>query len=217
MTSRTWTFTGRILGVGTTSGVRLVVGVWDDSPLGSFADVMIERADGHRLLLAPRTEVGDFVATTYSFDETRIEPVEVLVEDPGATPDAGAPSGRPARTLQVTTPSLELAAGLGRRTALGWLLHGIPPRLATSPLLSAVTDPVARVLLRGVRTRGSAGRGRREYYGATDVRAVTTVTARLDGADLGTLTAVDPPARFGFSSTPSRPALTEVVTTVRER
>ena len=46
MTSRTWTFTGRILGVGTTSGVRLVVGVWDTSPLGGFADVMVEQADG---------------------------------------------------------------------------------------------------------------------------------------------------------------------------
>ena len=27
-------FTGRILGVGTQSGVRIVVGIWEDSPFG---------------------------------------------------------------------------------------------------------------------------------------------------------------------------------------
>lgn len=204
MTSRTWIFTGRILGVGTTSGVRLVLGVWDTSPLGSFADVMVEQADGHRVLLASRQEVADFITGTYVFDETRIEPVQVDWSEVGAR-------------VEVVTPSLTLTATLGRRTALGWLLRGLPRRVATSPLLSTVTDPVARVLLRGVRTRGSAGQGRREYYGATDVRTVTSVSARLDGADLGTLTAVDPPARFGFSSTPRRPSLTEVVTTIVQR
>lgn len=201
MTSRTWTFTGRIMGVGTSSGVRLVLGAWDTSPLGAFADVMVEHADGHRVLLAPSQEVAEFVTGTYAFDDTRIEPVEVDWSARG-TPVA------------VVTPSLSLTATLGRRTALGWLLRAIPHRVAASPLLSTATDPVARVLLRGVRTRGSAGQGRKEYYGATDVRAVTSVSARLDGADLGTLTAVDPPARFGFSSTPRRPSLTQVVTTI---
>lgn len=201
MPSGTWTFTGRILGVGTTSGTRLVVGVWDTSPLGRFADVMVERADGHRLLLAPSQEVAEFVAETYRFDERRIEPVEV------ARPEDGA-------RVEVATPSLTLTATLGPRTVLGWLLRGVPRRVASSPAWSTVTDPVARLVLRGVRTRGSAGQGRREFYGATDVRAVTSVSARLDGTDLGTLTAVDPPARFGFSSTPRRPSLTEVVTTI---
>lgn len=165
---------------------------------------MVEQADGHRVLLAPTQDVADFVSSTYSFDETRIEPVQV---------DRPAPGTR----VEVTTSSLSLTATLGRRTALGWLLRGIPRRAAASPLLATVTDPVARVVLRGVRTRGSAGQGRREYYGATDVRTVTSVSARLDDADLGTLTAVDPPARFGFSSTPRQPSLTEVVTTIVQR
>lgn len=203
MTSRTWTLTGRIMGVGTTSGVRLVIGIWDTSPLSSFADVMVERADGHRLLLAPSQEVADFVTDTYTFDETRIEPVRV--------------SWRERAQVEVVTPSLSLTATLGRRTALGRLLRGLPHRFAASPVLSLVTDPVARVVLRGVRTRGTAGQGRREFYGATDLHSVTSVSAQLDGTDLGTLTAVDPPARFGFSSTPARPSLTEVVTTIVQR
>ena len=70
-------FTGAIAGVGSTSGVRFVVGRWTESPLGSFADVMVEDATGHRVLIAPRQQVADFVASTYSFDEVRVEPVSV--------------------------------------------------------------------------------------------------------------------------------------------
>jgi len=36
----------------------------------------------------------------------------------------------------------------------------------------------------------------------------------LDGVDLGELALVDPPCRFGFSSTPRSPSVTSVVTTV---
>ena len=68
---------GAIAGVGSTSGVRVVVGRWDRSPLGAFADAMVAEADGRRVLLAPSQEVADFVAATYSFDEVRIEPLTV--------------------------------------------------------------------------------------------------------------------------------------------
>jgi hypothetical protein len=68
--------------------------------------------------------------------------------------------------------------------------------------------------LLGVRTRGTALAGRREYYGATDLHAVTALEGVFDGESLGTLAPVDPPCRFGFSSTPARPSVTTVVTTV---
>lgn len=192
-------FRGAIAGVGTTSGVRVVVGRWPSSPLGSFADVMVATASGHRLLLAPSEEVAAFVASTYSFDEVRLEPVSVAV----AT-DA----------WRVETPSLTLSIGLGGPTALGRLLGVVPRRLATSPAWCSVTDPVARVVLRGVRTRGSAGNGRREFYGATGARAATSASGTFEGTDLGSLAPVDPPPGFGFSSTPRRPSVTDVVTTV---
>jgi hypothetical protein len=65
-----------------------------------------------------------------------------------------------------------------------------------------------------VRTRGTAGGDRREWYGATDTHRVTELRGSFDGLDLGRLAAVDPPCRFGFSSTPRRPSVTTVVTTV---
>ena len=76
-------FRGRIAGVGTTSGVRVVVGHWQQSPLGAFSDVMLAEPDGRRHLLAPSREVADFVASTYTFDEVHVVPVTVT-EEPGA-------------------------------------------------------------------------------------------------------------------------------------
>lgn len=192
-------FEGRIAGVGSTSGVRVVVGRWERSPMGAFADAMVATAEGRRVLLAPSREVADFVAATYSFDEVRIEPFDV-------TGDA---------TWQVRSPSLRLVLAVGRRTWLGRLLRLVPRRLGTSPAWCTVTDPVARVVLRGVRTRGSAGGGRREYYAATDHRAVVSGSGTFDGVGLGGLAPVSPEPGFGFSSTPPRPSVTSLVTTVQ--
>ena len=94
------------------------------------------------------------------------------------------------------------------------MLSLVPERVATHPAWASAADPFSRVVLRGVRTRGAAGPGRREWYGATDVRAVTRMQGSFDGTDLGALAPVDPPCRFGFSSTPRRPSVTWVVTTV---
>ncbi|GAA1918960.1 hypothetical protein [Nocardioides hwasunensis] len=192
-------FTGRIAGVGSTSGVRIVVGRWDDSPWGSFADVMLEDAAGHRVLLAPDERVRDFVAATYSFDDQVIEPVEVTDTSDG---------------WQVSTPSLSVRLTVGGRTPLGGLLGLVPARLATSPAWCAAIDPAARVVMRGVRTRGTAGNDRREWYGATSVVSVTAISGEWRGTSLGTLASVDPPCQFGFSSTPKRPSVTSVVTTI---
>lgn len=135
-------------------------------------------------------------------------------------PSRPHPHGSPA-TLKVPlpswsvgTPSLSLALDVGGRTPLGRLLRLVPRPVATSPGFATLVDPVARLLLRGVRTRGVARAGRREYYGATDVRAVVGMQGTFDGLDLGALAAVDPPCRFGFSSTPQRPSVTEVSTTI---
>lgn len=195
-------FTGRIFGLGSSCGVRAVVGDWTSSPLGSFSDVMLERADGHRILYAPSPEVAAFIEATYVFDEVRIVPVAAY---------------RSGRRWQVATDDLDLAFTTGARMPLGWLLRAVPPPLATSPWWASAIDPVASRVMRGVHTRGVAREGRREWYGATDLHTVTALSGQLAGASLGTLAPVDPPCRFGFSSTPRTPSMTSVVTTVERR
>ena len=98
---------------------------------------------------------------------------------------------------------------------LGRLLRLVPGRVAASPAWATLVDPVARVALRGVRTRGTARAGRQEFYGATDLHQVIAMRGSLEGVPLGDLARVDPPCRFGFSSTPRMPSVTTVVTTVR--
>lgn len=199
-------FRGQIAGVGSSSRVRVVVGRWTDTPMGPFADAMVETAAGHRVLLAPSQPVRDFIAATYTFDETRIEPFSVAVtrSRPG-----------PGTTWRVRSDSLTLDLTTGSRMPLGHLLRLVPPPLAASPVWATLVDPLVRVAVRGVRTRGIAREGRREFYGASDLHAVTDVDGAFDGIPLGALAGVDPPCRFGFSSTPRVPCVTDVVTTVR--
>ena len=193
-------FHGRIAGLGSTSGVRVVVGAWDHTPLGSFGDAMVETAAGHRLLLAPTPEAAEFIEATYTFDEVRLEPLSVV---------------RGRDSWRVESPSLALDLTVGGRMPLGRLLRLVPGRVAASPAWATLVDPVARVALPGVRTRGTAGAGRQEFYGATDLHQVIAMRGSLEGVPLGDLAPVDPPCRFGFSSTPRRPSVTTVVTTVR--
>lgn len=196
--SRRLVFRGAIAGVGTVEGTRIVVGHWPDSPLGPFADAMVQRPDGHRILLAPHDDAVEFVASTYRFDETRVEPLTV-----SAT----------AMSWQLRGTSLDLDLEVGDRTALGRLLTLVPRRVAESPAWCSLTDPFARLFLAGVRTRGGVG-DRREWYGASDHRRVTSLAGRFEEVDLGGLAPVDPPTTFGFSSTPRRPSVTTVATTV---
>jgi hypothetical protein len=197
MTSR---FDGWIAGIGTARGLRCVVGHWAGSPLGSFTDVMVEQPDGLRVLLAPSRRVADFVANIYRFDEVRVVELAMTWTRERWTVDA---------------PPLALRIEFGRRAPLGYLLRSVPPRLATQPGWISATDHLARNVLPGVRTVGSANDDRREYYAALDLRRITGAQVRWDGVDQGVLADVDPPVRFGFGSTPKRPALVRVVTLVR--
>ena len=194
-------FDGVIAGLGTAAGLRAVVGHWPRSPLGAFTDVMVELPDGHRVLLAPSVEVADFVTATYTFDEVCKVPVDAEVYDDRWTVRAGP---------------LELAFTVGGRTPLGVLLRAVPRRLATDVRWVGAIDAVARRVLPGVRTRGSAGQGRCEYYAALDLHRLTGARVAWDGVDQGGLAPVDPPVRFGFGSTPRTPSLVRVVTLIEQ-
>ncbi len=194
-------FEGEIAGIGTGSGVRVVLGMWRRTPLGPFADVMLQEPGGRRLLLAPSAAVAEFIESTYTFDEVLVG--EVVLRTDG-------------RRRHVTAPGLEVTLEVGGRTQLGRLLRLVPPRVATAPAWLVAVDPLARLLLRGVRTRGSAKDGRREFYGALDVHRVLAASGHWRGEPLGPLRRVEPPVTFGFGSTPAAPSVTTLVTTVEE-
>lgn len=192
-------FDGEIAGLGTVEGTRVVLGMWRETPFGTVADAMIERPDGHRLLIAPTRELADYVAATYTFDEVRIEPVELFADVTSRT---------------FLSATLRVRVETGRRTAVGRLLNLVPPSVARSRWWCRAIDPIARTLRHGVRTVGTAGGGRREYYCALDEHRLVAARATFEGHDLGTLRPVTPAVRFGFASTPPTPAIVAVTTLI---
>jgi hypothetical protein len=196
-----WVFDGHIAGIGTASGLRAVVGIWEESPFGPFADVMVQQPSGHRQLLAPNREVADFIAATYSFDD-------VMEVDLSARLGHG--------TLEVDAGPLAISARVGGRALLGRMLRAVPRRLAVHPGWLHAISPVAGILSSGSRTSGSAGSGRREYYGVSDLHNLSSAVVSWDGVDAGVLAPVRPAVTFGFSSVPPRPGIARVRTTVAE-
>lgn len=192
-------FDGEIAGLGTVAGVRIVLGLWRRSPLGSFADAMVEQPDGHRVLIAPSREVADFIAGTYHFDEVRIETTALRTT---------------AGERLFSAPSLTVTVRVARRTFVGRLLRLVPRPVARSRWWCRAVDPIARVARDGVRTVGTAGGGRREYYCALDEHRLAGIEATWDGRALGELRPVTPPVRFGFGSTPAGPSLVRVTTII---
>ena len=207
-------FTGHIAGVGTQAGHRFVVGTWLTSPFGAFTDVMVQRAGGQerrdgetgtddeRVLLAPTREIADFVSSTYAFDSVLVGPVRAeLTED----------------RLTVAAPNLDLQIDIGGAAPLDRLLRLVPARLAVATWWLRAIDPAASRMVPGVRTAGTAGNGRSEYYGVRRSRRIVGVTGRLDGEDLGSLAPLLPPVRFGFASAPAAPQIVAVTTTIIEK
>jgi hypothetical protein len=195
-------FTGRIAGFGTGSGVRIVVGAWADSPYGTFADVMLQRPDGRRLLLAPDQRIAEFVSATYEFDEVVIGPVRTVAS---------------AGVLGVSAPGLEARIRIGKPAPLDRLLRLVPRSLATKPWWLRLIDPIASRIVAGVHTAGTAGGGRREYYGVRRSWLLTEVDGSYDGVDLGGLAPLAPPVTFGFASAPETPQIVDVTTTIDMR
>jgi hypothetical protein len=187
---------GTIAAAGFASGDRFVVGLWDEGPLGAMADVMWAGRDGARTLLAPSEPVAAFVGGVYDFDAVAVTPIDVHHSETSLA-------------LRAGPLELDLGAGPARR------LFALRPRfLRRSTTWVRVEDALLRPLVGGLVLRGAAGvraygrapSGVREWYRIDSYRPVVRGAARLDGADLGALGPLEPPARFGFSEFPRAPA-----------
>jgi hypothetical protein len=180
---------GRILGCGFSTGVRVVVGMWDASPIGPFADVMWADRDGTRVLFAEE-RAARFVTAVYGFD--RVEPGPVDARWDG-------------RELDVQFGAHHLTFSVGRAIPF-------PPRPRW--VTQRIEAPIARWLL-GVDTYGVSPSGVEEWYRASRFRRVVGVDPH--GAPLGVIGPVAPRCGFGFSEPPTTPSLTEVRPLLRDR
>lgn len=185
-------FRGWIAALGSTSGVRIVVGSWDRSPFGRVDDAMVAWPDGRRVLYCPTPELAHEIRARYRFDDVVHGPVDV-----------------DRRGWSVRAPGLELELTIGAQTPLGRALRLVPSALRERAWWARACDPIARTLLPGVRTHVRVG-DLRLWYAASDHRRLTAVRGAVDGLDLGAIAPVRPPVEFGGSSAPPTPSLTRL-------
>lgn len=181
---------GRIAATGFASGDRLVIGMWDASPIGPFADVMWAQPDGHRVLYAT-ARPARFITAVYGFDE--VVETEVRASSGGAS-------------LDVAFGPWKLALRAGRAVPF-------PPRPAW--VTRYVEAPIARRLM-AVETYGVSPTGVEEWYRSSAVRRVRAATI-LGPQALGAIAPLVPRCGFGFSEPPRFPSLTEVRPRLRDR
>ncbi len=190
---------GRIAGVGFSSGHRFVAGLWERGPLGPMVDVMWARPDGSRTLLASSPEVAQFVGGVYRFEETFVVPVELHQDDRTIDLHAG-----PLRlTLQTNRPMKAFSLRPRRlRRSTRWVR-------VEDALLRPLAGPLLLKGGGGVRLYGRSPSGVREWYCIDSYRRVQAASGTLHREELGSLAPLDPPARFGFSEFPRRPAVVD--------
>lgn len=193
-------FQGHIMGAAFSTGHRIVVGRWGESPLGGFCDIMWRQPDGTRVLLAPTEAVRDFVGRHYRFEDSHVVPVSVK---------------RSADLIQVRAGELALDLRLMPPGIASLMLALQPQRLALDTRWISFVDATMRPLLAPLLVRDSDTRlhgmtrdGAREWYAIQGLRKADAY-AQASGLDLGPLGSC-PPARFGFSEFPGGAAVVKV-------
>lgn len=198
---------GIIAAAGFASGDRVVVGHWSRSPVGPMADVMWAAPDGRRILFAASDTAAAFITAVYDFDAVVVGLLTVVGDQRRIEVVIGSSGDDDERDDGDDERRVDMWAGPG------W---NIPPRRRPAALTRWVEAPLARALM-GVHTYGTSPRGVREWYQATAWRPVRSARASIGGRDLGALSPLHPPCRFGFSEAPRRPSITVVRPLLEDR
>lgn len=175
-------FSGRITSSGFDSGDRIVVGAWKTSKFGEFTDIMWAKPDGTRVLIAPTQEIADYVTDMYTFDEVILENI--------TTTQGG-------RNLKIYCSSMELEFTWNRGFSI--------PFKRSLFFISTVELFFAKLLF-STRTYGITKNNRKEWYAIDRVSKVIQATAKIKGIDVGSLSPMNEPCKFGFSEAPKKPS-----------
>ena len=180
-------FEGRITSCGFDSGDRIVIGIWDESPFGSFSDIMWAKPNGEKILNAPNKKIGDYINSLYDFDEIKID--EINIE-------------KSHKQITFNTSDIECRFEWGVE---------IPFLIKNRPLwfVSTVEYFFGWLIFR-TKTHGRTKNGRREWYVVDKISRLKNAEAKISGNKLGKYTNFYPKANFGFSDPPSMPASVQV-------
>ena len=183
-------FKGRISSCAFTSGDRVVIGDWHESPLGRFTDIMWANKDGKRTLVAPNQDVADYVNSMYEFEETIIEDISINNSE---------------RQLSLNSATMNFELKWDK----GW-----PIPFKRSLFFIATVELFFAKLFFGTKTHGTTNNQRKEWYAIDRVSKIKSASGRINGQDLGDMTNMSP-CKFGFSEAPKKPSSCEVRTHIQ--
>lgn len=195
---RKWThhdfdvFSGRITSSSFSTGDVIVVGYWKKSPFGEFCDIMWSKPDGTNVLIAPTTEVANYVSEMYDFDEIITTDIEARIIE---------------KNITINTNLMQLDFDMG---------SGVSHPLFMRPLWFVATIEyfVGKIIF-GTKTHGTANNGKEEWYVVDRYDGIKQGRAIVDGIDLGDSCKRTRSAKFGFSEAPIRPASVKVRTFIK--
>jgi hypothetical protein len=176
-------FEGRITSCGFDSGDRIVIGLWEKSPFGSFADIMWARPDGTKILIAPNEKIGEYIDSLYEFDEIRIEEIKIQ---------------RNRKEIIFNCTDIQCQFNWGNE--ISFLVKRRPLWF-----VSTIEYFFGWLIFR-TKTHGKTKNGRKEWYVVDKISRLKKAKAKISGKDLGRYTKFSPKANFGFSDPPKMPA-----------
>ena len=175
-------FEGRITSCGFSSGDRIVIGTWRNTPFGSFSDIMWAKPDGSKVLIAPNEKIANYISSLYEFDIIQIE--DLKVEDSG-------------NMMKVETKDLNCHFEWSR---------GFSFLTKKRPLwFIASIEFFFGWLIFGTKTYGKTKNGKKEWYAVDRLSKLTFAKAEFKKNDLGEYKKFHPKANFGFSDPPKMP------------
>ena len=174
-------FRGRISSSGFESGDSLVIGDWEESPLGQFTNIMWSKPDGSRVLLSPSPEHADFVSSLYDFDSIIITNIAV---------------NRKRKNISIETDYLNVSMSWGMKIPIPF------PR----PLwfIASLENLFGKTIF-GSNTYGIARDGSREWYSIRGISRVFHAQANTPDSKFGKIGKTSFSKPFGFSSPPKIP------------
>jgi len=176
-------FEGRITSCGFTSGDRLVLGHWKESPFGSFLDIMWAKSDGTKILIAPNQEIANYISSMYEFDIIKIE--EIRIEE---------------SINQIKIETTDINCHFKWSGGISFMTKKRPLWFISS------VEYLFGWLIFGTKTHGKTKNGKKEWYAVDRLSKLISARADINGEDLGKFTSFYPKANFGFSDPPKMPS-----------
>lgn len=190
--TREYCMQGSIAAMGFASKDRIVIGNWDESPIGPFLDVMWAEVDDWRTLFVAHQTAADFVTAMYQFDKVIVDP--------------SLEQKQFGRRTEIRWSGAVLEFTVGRATPF-------PPR--PTWVTEHIEKPIARQTMH-VETAGVSPTGVEEIYKAQRLYRILDGWAVVAGRDLGSIGSPTPSCNFGFSEPPPFPSVTEVTPILRD-